>query len=331
MIVGSLLLIVVAAGLLVVGLARASDPLLIGSIVVSVIAAFALFLGHRRASRDAEIEEEVNRYDIAEDEHLSAAHTQAIPVTPAPDAVRGAADRDADFDTGGDRWPASGREDVGDWPQPAGADSAEWPGPSDDRAGDPYAMAPEDATEWPRGTQDDTAGWSDSASDRTAEWSAPRDSQSDWSTEPEEKTTEWAAPRDDASTDWGGAGRTEGTDWDADWPDDVSGTPDAMVGAGSNGHQAGSQHDGLDEQGDEDPPDEPPAQHTSAADVARLATLGDDVYVVDGRPRYHLGGCVHLLQRDSEPIPVGEAVDLGFTPCSLCEPDTALLTGARGG
>lgn len=80
--------------------------------------------------------------------------------------------------------------------------------------------------------------------------------------------------------------------------------------------------------GDDDPADEPSAQYTSALDAARVARLDSDVLVIDGRPRYHLPGCVHLLGRESEPIPVGEAVELGFTPCSLCEPDTTLLAGA---
>ena len=53
------------------------------------------------------------------------------------------------------------------------------------------------------------------------------------------------------------------------------------------------------------------------------------VLVIDGRPRYHLPGCVHLLGREGEPLPVSEAVELGFTPCSLCEPDSALLAEAR--
>ena len=53
------------------------------------------------------------------------------------------------------------------------------------------------------------------------------------------------------------------------------------------------------------------------------------VLVIDGRPRYHQAGCVHLLGRDSEPLPVSEAVELGFTPCSLCEQDSALLADAR--
>jgi hypothetical protein len=84
---------------------------------------------------------------------------------------------------------------------------------------------------------------------------------------------------------------------------------------------------GLDDDGD--PPDEPAAQYVSAADAARVARMSAAVLVIDGRPRYHLPGCVHLLGREGEPIPVGEAVDLGFTPCSLCEPDSALLADAR--
>lgn len=78
-----------------------------------------------------------------------------------------------------------------------------------------------------------------------------------------------------------------------------------------------------------DPPDEPAPQQVSAADAARVGQMTAEVLVVDGRPRYHLPGCVHLLGRDHEPIPVSEAITLGFTPCSLCEPDSALLADAR--
>jgi hypothetical protein len=80
---------------------------------------------------------------------------------------------------------------------------------------------------------------------------------------------------------------------------------------------------------DGEPPDEPAPQQVSAEDVARVGRMLTEVLVVDGRPRYHLPGCVHLLGRDSEPLPVGEAIELGFTPCSLCEPDSALLADAR--
>jgi hypothetical protein len=80
---------------------------------------------------------------------------------------------------------------------------------------------------------------------------------------------------------------------------------------------------------DDDPPDEPAAQIVTPAEAARVARLSAEVLVIDGRPRYHQPGCVHLLGRESEALPVSEAVELGFTPCSLCEPDSALLAEAR--
>jgi len=95
---------------------------------------------------------------------------------------------------------------------------------------------------------------------------------------------------------------------------------------------AGSRHVELDIEpdiDDDDPPDEPAAQLVSPADAARVARLSAQVLVIDGRPRYHQPGCVHLLGRESESLPVSEAVELGFTPCSLCEPDSALLAEAR--
>jgi hypothetical protein len=82
---------------------------------------------------------------------------------------------------------------------------------------------------------------------------------------------------------------------------------------------------------DADPADEPPAQRVSPAEAARVAQLDDDVLVIDGRPRYHLPGCVHLLGREHESLPVGEAVELGFSPCGLCEPDSTLLARTRRG
>jgi len=92
---------------------------------------------------------------------------------------------------------------------------------------------------------------------------------------------------------------------------------------------AGPQETGESVDDEEDPPDEPARQQVSPADAARVARMSTSVMVIDGRPRYHLAGCVHLLGRDGEPLPVNEAVELGFTPCSLCEPDTALLADLR--
>jgi len=84
-----------------------------------------------------------------------------------------------------------------------------------------------------------------------------------------------------------------------------------------------------DDYDEDDPPDEPAPQRVSPADAARVAQLHTEVLVIDGRPRYHLPGCVHLLGRENEGLPVSEAVELGFTPCSLCEPDSALVASAR--
>lgn len=94
----------------------------------------------------------------------------------------------------------------------------------------------------------------------------------------------------------------------------------------------GSGPAGRGEPGDDAvPADEPEAQLVSEADAVMVAGLVDDVYVVDGRPRYHLADCPHLHDRESEPVPVGEAVELGFTPCGRCEPDSVLLSDARRG
>jgi hypothetical protein len=74
------------------------------------------------------------------------------------------------------------------------------------------------------------------------------------------------------------------------------------------------------------PLDEPAEEPVSDSDALRVAGLSADVMVIDGRPRYHLPGCPHLLGRVAQPLPVSEARDLGFTPCALCRPDSNLLT-----
>lgn len=221
MIPASLLLILAAAGMLVVGLVKGSDPMLYGSIVASVLAAWTLVAGVRRVARRREEEEE------------------SAPVRPVY--------RDADAE------PAV---DAG-------------------RRGRRYATA-----QAAGGRRSDGGGVS-------------------------------TLDADDEPTLTGRLGVLT----EAEPPSDFS------------GGYPGADYDDYD---DNDPPDEPPAQLLSAADAARVARMSVDVLVVDGRPRYHLAGCVHLLGRgESEPLPVAEAVELGFTPCSLCEPDSALLAEAR--
>jgi hypothetical protein len=93
--------------------------------------------------------------------------------------------------------------------------------------------------------------------------------------------------------------------------------------------RSGPDDDELGEFDDEDPPGEPAVQLVSPADQALIAGMETNVLVVDGRPRYHLARCPHLPGRATEPLPVREAVELGFSPCARCEPATALLAAVR--
>jgi len=241
-IVGSLLLIVVAVGLLALGLLRGSNPYLVGSIAASLLAAIALVAGSRQAVRariaDADADEEADEEETGS--ALAGASAGAARTarrrahgetsTQVMAAVREPLDRDS-----------------------PGWDSGDGDTPMGERRGQP---------------------------------------------------AEPAIPVQTAAADMDG-GR----------------------GTISASHHAALDED--DDYDDEDPADEPVAQQVSAAEAARVARMNTDVLVIDGRPRYHLPGCVHLLGRESEPLPVSEAVELGFTPCGLCEPDSALLAEAR--
>jgi len=81
---------------------------------------------------------------------------------------------------------------------------------------------------------------------------------------------------------------------------------------------------------DETTPDsEPGVEETPEEDAALLADLEDEVVVVDEHPRYHLRTCPWLGPRDTIPIGVGEARQLGFTPCDRCRPNTTLVATHR--
>jgi hypothetical protein len=95
----------------------------------------------------------------------------------------------------------------------------------------------------------------------------------------------------------------------------------------------------VGEAADEDPPtaDTPTADTPTAgaaaagaADAAdgpippaapRAGAPADEVWVIDGRPRYHLAGCAIIEGQDAEPIPFEQATEDGFMACSLCEPN----------
>jgi hypothetical protein len=76
---------------------------------------------------------------------------------------------------------------------------------------------------------------------------------------------------------------------------------------------------------------EPPVETPHAGVAERAGTTGAAVVVVSGRPRYHLPGCEYLAADEAgQPVvslPIGEARELGFTPCGGCRPDQTLAAG----
>lgn len=74
---------------------------------------------------------------------------------------------------------------------------------------------------------------------------------------------------------------------------------------------------------------EPGEEETDAADLLVVYELTDEVLVVDGHPRYHLARCRFPDHAHAERLPVREARELGFTPCSRCRPDKSLARKHR--
>jgi hypothetical protein len=74
---------------------------------------------------------------------------------------------------------------------------------------------------------------------------------------------------------------------------------------------------------------EPPEEESDPAVAGIVAALPDEVLVIDEQPRYHLDGCRAVAARPVIPLPVGEAVELGFTPCAWCAPDRTLAERHR--
>ncbi|MEU8661433.1 hypothetical protein [Actinoplanes philippinensis] len=91
------------------------------------------------------------------------------------------------------------------------------------------------------------------------------------------------------------------------------------------GAETVDQADEFAEPDDDDPDDEPLPQSVRPADAVLIARFDTEVLVVDGRPRYHMADCPHLVGRLTEALPVNEAVELGFSPCGLCRPVDRLV------
>ncbi len=311
MIVGSLLLILVAVGLLVAGVLGGSNLLIICCIVVVILAAIVLVLGVKQSAAaglaygidiDGEVADELTtEYPAVSgrgfrvrqpDRRLNEDTTpvaaiitrRAARIAAAATAEHGQMVTEEDL---GRSIPSQGADPFGDNP-PAMQPSAP--------VGRPQHSAPDD-DEAPVRLFDEQPYVEPAAFSKTSGLELP----AGYSDTP----------------GYAGEARTE-------QPYRAAASQDPLTAEDPLGLDQS-----YDGDLDEDPPDEPSAQIVSPANAARVAMLSTDVLVVDGRPRYHVPGCVHLHGRETEPLPVGEAVELGFTPCALCEPDSALLADAR--
>ena len=160
----------------------------------------------------------------------------------------------------------------------------------------------------------------------------------DWITARDRSTTPRDQPERDtnppigANTPDGAAvGRTQ-TPLQRCGPTEVSAPPAALDGTveGTAGHSAEPAVETPAEPA-VDPAVEVPADGVAALDPEALGDLGDEVVVIDERPRYHLAGCAWVGDRRTIPLPVREARELGFTPCAVCTPDARLAARHRAG
>jgi predicted lipid-binding transport protein (Tim44 family) len=58
-----------------------------------------------------------------------------------------------------------------------------------------------------------------------------------------------------------------------------------------------------------------------AGAVTAVLPADAEVWVVDGRPRYHRADCEIITAQAGEAVPYGQAVEDGFIACTLCQPD----------
>ncbi len=66
---------------------------------------------------------------------------------------------------------------------------------------------------------------------------------------------------------------------------------------------------------------EPGEERSNAAEAADPDA---GVVVVDERPRYHVRTCEWLGEAETLPLELGEARELGFTPCARCAPNATI-------
>lgn len=323
---GSLLLILVAVALLVLGLANGSSGLLISSIGASLLAAVALVVGARQAAAmrlevDATPRESFSSGATGRGQPRPRAFAAATPSAPTASTPGAAADRStgADWSSGqealAEEDPIVGRDPLGDV---GDSESTVRPGSSADSDPFPHLDRTTDSDEF---SGSEPSRRPDPFDGPDPVRRSDRDVHSDPFTRPDPFVESDPPPR----------GRVPGQ---AGHPDEETSWRQPAEPYRRGARSRGPALPVDDEAGDEFavvdiPPDEPDAQQVPPATAARVATLTTDVLVIDGRPRYHLASCPHLVGRESEPLPVREAVELGFTPCGRCEPDTRLIADAN--
>ena len=294
MIVVSLLLILVAVALLVLGLGAGSSALLISSIVASLLAAVALVVGARRAAGLRAITVFTDEPRPAE---YARAHRRDAYPSPPPSAAASSSMPDfapADVPSFSDAEPPSG--------PPKSSRFAEASSESPAAAGS-GSFAPEPAFAAESSDSSGAPGFEPFAGSA--------------------ETGSAAADRRDDDV----AAPSPGPEASAASAAARSATAEPAVGEPAVG-EFGSEEFGSGD--DADPADEPPPQAIRPADAVRIARMTTDVFVVDGRPRYHLAECPHLSGLRAEPIPADEAMELCFSPCSLCRPvDQLVAESAR--
>jgi clumping factor A len=349
MIVVSVVLILVAVALLVLGVAGGSSTLLISSIVASLLAAIALVAGARQAAAmrrsvapvpeplppdvdagpgpDAPVSEPVRRTWIsggrrggrrrraedapepsfadnppASDEGL-ASPTDTQPRVANRDDAEAALAADAAYRAEAD--PGAPFLDVAENVRAAGPDEA-----SRTRAAEPgpdRGVPADDDPDYRRASSVIDAARSENRDENA--WHPPPDDLDD-----EHRAGRPAVPEPPSVSGVAGGSGSRGSS---------SGTIGGLGASGGSGMA-----DEFDEPDEDDPDDEPLPQAVRPADAVRVARMPAEVLVVDGRPRYHLADCPHLVGRLTEPLPVAEAVELGFSPCGLCRPVDRLVARA---
>jgi clumping factor A len=320
MIVVSVVLILVAVTLLVLGVATGSSTLLISSIVASLLAAIALVVGARQAAamrRSAAPVPEPLEPDIhagpGPDLPVAEPVGAAVPDpsmygAAGPDkSMSGAGVPGASMSGGvtGVRIPAGRRgrrrrrDDV--TPEPSFADNP---------------PAPDEGLASPTDAKARVANRDDAESALAAD-AAHRQSAAESDDVPDAAATDIDPDYRRASSLIDGA-RTASPDENA-WRRPAE--------SGDNSVLA----DEFADPAADDPDDEPLPQAVRPADAVRVARMPAEVLVVDGRPRYHMADCTHLVGRLTEPLPAAEAVELGFSPCGLCRPVDRLVARATHG